>query len=345
MKLLIITDNNVWGGSEVLWHQLTHRPNLDCTVWSPHGLGWLPAGLKTINPQPSWLDRLRKHNPSVQLSKPFNYDAVLYVMCFFSESLAALLVEQTRRMIRRGIPLTVLVQAASELPQYMLSGKIRAQLAAQADRMQWVFVSRANAAAVYSQVPEIQSQHIVYNLPFRVLEPQPAALNGPWACVGRLHCESKGVDQLIKAFTGFPVTLDLFGDGPDEAELRRQAEITGSNVRFCGRTTDINAVWRTHPVLVLGSRIEGTPLSLIEAGLCGRPAVVTRVGGNPEVVGAGAGVVTESNPTALRAGLEEMLSWQSEWSDMGACLRQRCLELVAQDPLGKMEKILAASVR
>jgi glycosyltransferase involved in cell wall biosynthesis len=57
-----------------------------------------------------------------------------------------------------------------------------------------------------------------------------------------------------------------------------------ANVSFLGRRDDIEDVWSQHQALVLASRFEGMPLVLVEAMLCGRPGIVTDVGGNRELV-------------------------------------------------------------
>ena len=55
------------------------------------------------------------------------------------------------------------------------------------------------------------------------------------------------------------------------------------NVHFRGHVNDIRAIWEQNHLLVLPSRYEGLPLALVEAMWCGRPAVVTDVGGNAEL--------------------------------------------------------------
>lgn len=57
-----------------------------------------------------------------------------------------------------------------------------------------------------------------------------------------------------------------------------------ANVRFLGWRSDVETVYAASDLAVLTSDNEGMPVSLIEAALCGVPAVSTRVGSVGEVV-------------------------------------------------------------
>jgi glycosyltransferase involved in cell wall biosynthesis len=67
----------------------------------------------------------------------------------------------------------------------------------------------------------------------------------------------------------------------------------------------MEAVYGDLDVVVNCSRNEGTPVALIEAMAAGRPVVATQVGGNPDLLGAGArGVlVPPADPQALAAAI------------------------------------------
>jgi glycosyltransferase involved in cell wall biosynthesis len=76
------------------------------------------------------------------------------------------------------------------------------------------------------------------------------------------------------------------GQGPLEAELRADLAAIGLGDRFAmlGYHADPPAVLAGADVFTLSSVHEGLPISLLEAMALGLPAVVTRVGGNAEVV-------------------------------------------------------------
>jgi glycosyltransferase involved in cell wall biosynthesis len=96
--------------------------------------------------------------------------------------------------------------------------------------------------------------------------------------LGRFSSE-KGFDLLLDAWAEiadrFPDwSLDLYGDGADEDELREQcARLALTTVRFRGRTADVPGVLRAASVYALASRHEGMPVVLTEALEFGVPCV------------------------------------------------------------------------
>jgi glycosyltransferase involved in cell wall biosynthesis len=103
-------------------------------------------------------------------------------------------------------------------------------------------------------------------------------------------------------------------------------------VELVGHVSDIRALWAENHLLVLASRLEGTPLALVEAMLCGRPAVVTDVGGNTEWVDDGqTGWVAEAGSARhVGAALERAWSAAAEWETVGR--RAREIALAQYDP-------------
>ena len=134
-------------------------------------------------------------------------------------------------------------------------------------------------------------------------EPEPA-LRAEWevpvdapliGSIGRFD-PIKGYDVVLAAFAKLlaawpdasprPVLI-LAGDGPERAALEKQAsalDIAGQ-VRFTGWRSDVVQMLRTFALFTLGSRSEGTSISLLEAMSTGCPPVVTAVGGNAAVLG------------------------------------------------------------
>lgn len=107
------------------------------------------------------------------------------------------------------------------------------------------------------------------------------------AFVGRLIPE-KGISAIIEAsrtseISNRHVVFALAGDGPLADEVKA-AE--GPNLCWMGRLgkDDVSALLQQSDALCLPSRSEGFSTTLLEAGACGCPAVVTDIGGARELI-------------------------------------------------------------
>jgi glycosyltransferase involved in cell wall biosynthesis len=208
-------------------------------------------------------------------------------------------------------------------------------------------VSRSNLDLLRLQVGEpLLNGEVVWN-PWNVSSDRTPAWpdeTAGWrlACVARLDPAAKGQDLLLRILArpewrDVPIELNLFGTGDYELCLRRMVGMLGlNNVQFRGHVNDIRAIWEQNRMLILPSRYEGLPLSLVEAMWCGRPAVVTDVGGNAELcVDGETGFVA---PAATLSSFNETLrrAWERrrEWRELGQAARARVENLVPKDPVG-----------
>jgi glycosyltransferase involved in cell wall biosynthesis len=129
--------------------------------------------------------------------------------------------------------------------------------------------------------------------------------------------EIKGHRHLIQAMAqlraaGVPAKLDVVGDGLLRRELQTQAHELGvhPHVEFHGVLSRacVAAMMGTADIFVLPSLWETQGCALIEAMTCGCPSVATDVGGVPEVLNSGAGVlVAPGSSDALVGGIVEVL--------------------------------------
>jgi glycosyltransferase involved in cell wall biosynthesis len=125
----------------------------------------------------------------------------------------------------------------------------------------------------------------------------------------------KGLDVFLKAAAELTATrpetrFALFGSGPESAALQALAHDLGLNgaVSFPGHVPARDALARLG-VFVLSSHMENAPLALLEAMTAGVPVVASRVGGVPELVPAGTGLlVAPGDPAALAAAIERLLA-------------------------------------
>ena len=253
-----------------------------------------------------------------------------------------------------GIPYVIIVQCNSEIWWF---GELIGEAVASYSAARSVFcVSHSNLDLLRLQLGEPLLNAEVARNPYKVsTEPPPAwpDESGGWrlACVARINPAAKGQDLLLQTLAlpqwrDRPVELNLFGSGSDELPLRRMAGLLKlNNVNFRGRVADIRAVWEQNHLLVLPSRYEGLPLALVEAMWCGRPAVVTDVGGNTELCCDGeTGFVA---PAATLSSFSQTLqrAWErrSEWPVLGRAARIVAESQIPTDPIALFCQRLKAS--
>jgi len=130
--------------------------------------------------------------------------------------------------------------------------------------------------------------------------------------VGRL-IRAKGADVFLRALAELcDVTFQaaLIGDGPERVALERLSNELGlaAFVRFYGAMPNARQYFRAFDVFALTSRTEGTPIVLFEAMAANIPVVGTAVGGVPDVLGAGAGLLVSSDDAkSISGALARML--------------------------------------
>ena len=164
------------------------------------------------------------------------------------------------------------------------------------------FVSEANLALTRLQlVTPLLNGRVIrnpFNVRYSARPPWPAGSESELslACVARVDVGTKRHDLILQVLA-LPrwrergVKLSIVGEGQNLRTVRRlAAELGLTNVQFAGHVTDIDGIWSTHHALVLPSMNEGMPVVVVEAMLCGRPCIVTDVGGNRELVRDGLAV-------------------------------------------------------
>lgn len=217
------------------------------------------------------------------------------------------------------------------------------------------FVSEHNRRLTEDQNGETLVNAVVVRNPFIVGGGGPVAWPGGeserlrLACVARLYLLDKGQDILLRVLAreqwkARPLHVSFYGQGINrEGLLLLAARLGVGNVSFEGQTADVAGVWKTHHALVLPSRAEGLPLSLVEAMMCGRPGIVTHVGGCAEVVeDRVTGFLAAPTEDSLDAALEEAWTRRGELASMGRLASERIRGLVPPDPAAAFADALLA---
>src|SRR6266436_3945223 len=350
---IISTCPEAWGGSEELWSgaacvlaERGHRVSafktaLDETHPRIHQLKSLSCTVRNLRRIPalqplitrvqllSLAARLMAHRPDlVVISQGDNYDGLHFgYVC---------------RKLR--IPYALVSQkAADHFWPPDKSRQYRREVFEGAARC--FFVSQHNRRLTEDQIgAALTNAEVVRN-------PYLAPIDGPlpWpgredeclqlACVARLYLLDKGQDILLRVLArekwkGRALHVSFFGQGINAESLADLVARLGLlKVSFEGQTGDVPGIWKNHHLLVLPSRAEGLPLSLVEAMMCGRPSVVTKVGGNAEVVQDGVtGFLAAPDEDSIDAALEQAWARRGELRQMGECAALRIRELVPANP-------------
>jgi glycosyltransferase involved in cell wall biosynthesis len=224
-----------------------------------------------------------------------------------------------------------------------------------------ICVSRQNASLLERQLALGLSNVVVWPNPVRTRLSEPLAwpVNSDGvvrlATVARFETLHKCQDHTLEALAS-PAWrrrnwhLSLFGSGPDEGYLRGLVRHYGleGRVSLPGYVRDFRDIWANHHLHILNSHSEGLALALIESMFCGRPAVVTRAGGNPELVRDGIdGFVSPGmHPEIIAETLERAWAGREQWRQMGAAAFERASGWVPADLAARLlETILSCSSR
>jgi glycosyltransferase involved in cell wall biosynthesis len=157
-------------------------------------------------------------------------------------------------------------------------------------------------------------------LVINMLPPKDESLKSFGLSASRLQCAFIGRITQIKRPDRFldvvsevkkrGVDLDFFmaGDGELLEGCRKRISKQDLPVTVLGWQSDIQKVLSAADIVVLTSDNEGTPLSLIQAGMAGLPVVTTNVGSVPEVVLDGVtGIVTTLGVQEIADALEKLV--------------------------------------
>jgi glycosyltransferase involved in cell wall biosynthesis len=356
-----------WGGSEELWSQaalrlnksgkqviasLSYWPVLAPKVVELRNQG-IPLSFRQVSSR-SLLNRIKqkvlfrgKDMEAIKWLSEHKPDLVVISQGDNIEGLGWM--ENCREL---NLPYAVIVQANNDSwwpPQELGARMAQAYLGAKK-----VFcVSQHNLELLQCQVGESLNNAIVVWNPYNVDASQ--IIGWPQesdvlklACVARLEPFAKGQDILLRVlgkqrWRDRPIELTLYGSGPFESCLRRLAKrLKLQNVKFFGHTNNVSDIWANNHLLVLPSRYEGTPLALVEAMWCGRPAIVTDVGGNSELCLDGETGFVAQAPTMklFDDALERAWTNKNLLQAMGGLARNRAEKIIPTDPIREFCDVL-----
>jgi glycosyltransferase involved in cell wall biosynthesis len=262
-------------------------------------------------------------------------------------------IEIAEMCIAKGWPFVILTH--SSLPDWWPPSEVAARARkALASARRCFFVSENNRVLLEKQVghyfdnAEVVRNPLVLKIDSAIRWPEL----GPelrMACVARLSHE-KGQDIVLEALAtsdwrARQWRLTFYGEGPTRDVLERLVERLKlrDRVLFAGHV-EPEQIWRENDILVLPSRCEGMPLTLVEAMFCGRPVVATNVGGVSELVqnGVTGFIAAAAVVECFREALERMWLQRARLQGYGEMAAASVRKFLPDDPVRVFaEKLLA----
>jgi len=301
--------------------------------------GEIALGLKLTKPKPedfsNYINILKAQQPSlVIISQGINFDGLkLAYQCMLLH-----------------IPYAVIAQKAVDFywphkddRAFMLKALLKAE--------KNYFVSHHNLRLTEEQFGRrLPNGQVIFN-PVKLsgnLVPFPASTTTyKLACLGRLFLLDKGQDLLIRILSeqkwrDRPVTISFIGKGTDENALKDMAALLNvTNVEFKGQIDDIENMWKDYHALVLPSRSEGLPLSMVEAMAAGRPVIISNAGGNTELVHEGVtGFIGYPNEESFGDAMERAWEKREDWEQIGKAGAKYVTENVPKSPETDFAKLI-----
>jgi glycosyltransferase involved in cell wall biosynthesis len=220
------------------------------------------------------------------------------------------------------------------------------------------FVSKQNCLEFQRKIMIPMTDSIVVKNPVNLtdwaVQPWPKTEAVSMAIVARLDVHHKGHDLLLAVlqqpqWEGRIYKLHIYGIGPHEAYLKELIQFyrLENKVELMGHCSNIKSIWQQNQILLLPSRTEGLPLTIVEAMLCGRVVVSTNVGDSAILIEDGiTGWVAES-PTLEHIGAAMERAWQARvnWQQAGAKAYERAKEFVDPAPGKTLFNILQQSLQ
>lgn len=200
------------------------------------------------------------------------------------------LLGECEQVVATGVPLVLVEHLIADDYSLADGDDGRRKAAVYRDAARIVYVAERNRRTLSSWVGDKRRTAVVtHGIDLTRFTPAPFREHAKplrAVCVARLAMRHKGLDTLIEtaALAAGAVEIDLIGDGPARDELVALAESRGVPFRLRGAVRDVAAALHDYDAFVLLSRYEGKPTAIAEAMASGLPCVVTDVGGQPEIV-------------------------------------------------------------
>lgn len=196
-------------------------------------------------------------------------------------------------------------------------------------REQWIPANKILTVANGIDLGRIDSAPAINLEQYRLQEGAPL-----WCVVGRLN-EAKGHSDLLEALAlyrdeGHAFSCVFVGEGELQASIEAQISQLklGDRVKLLGWHPSAIGFIKSADALLMPSRWEGLPMTLLESMAAGTPVVATSVGGIPDVISDGVNglLYPAGDAKALMAALHRLQYTEGLANSMAAHAEQHARE-------------------
>ncbi len=356
-----------WGGSEELWadmakealangHRVMHV-SYDCGKVHPKMQALIQKGLISYK-RPSYIEKsdkklmqlfdkginfLKKRmNKSLEKIFSHNPDIVLYNGTCYSIAEEKKLLQ----LLKKNSTNFFILGHFNDEVGWNLTNTSRKEIRQDYDISKKVFfISNRNLENAKRQLACAIHHALVVRNPVNISSTEairyPASPVIQMAMVGNLRIIHKGQDITFevlssKEWQSRSWHLNVYGSGEDEAYLKELASFYKLNNRisFHGKVNDIRKVWEHNHILLMPSHMEGMPLAIVEAMICGRPCVATDVGGIKEWVEEDRSgfIAAAATVSSFGKALEKAWTHKDDWQKTGIYAHNRAMSLYDPHP-------------
>lgn len=361
-KVLFITENVSWGGSELLWTQSVielSKMGFSTSVCIHEKLK-LPKELTSLQKKDD-IKIIRFGNDKLSFSKRIANRFLPYHKRFKLTNLREAYILQFNPdllIINQGfnfngidimsfafqnkLNYVTISHAVNEglWPNVILRKKM--QLGFKNSIMNY-FVSNDNLRATQNQLGTILDNTEIVRNPFNVDFKNeldfPQSDNFTLAFVGRYDFYAKGQDVVLEVLSDEKwknrnLIVNFYGEGNDLENLNDLVQMYQLKNVIIHSHTSTEEIWKTNQGLILTSRFEGLPIVIVEAMLCKRFVIVTNVSGNSEfVIDNETGFIAAApRPEYVDEALERAWQKRLDWKEMGIKARQEIVTQIPENP-------------
>lgn len=225
-----------------------------------------------------------------------------------------------------------------------------------ADKMIRLFSGAKRFWAVSRHNLELLQTQLAYQIPRARIARNPFLVHGPptpmsegfgdsslvrFAIPARLHPRTKGHDILMRVLSHEKWkkrnwVVSIYGTGACRERLQALASMLGldDRVYFCGQTMDIKTLWNNNHALLVPSRHEGLPLTVVEAMWLGRVVIAQPAGGIAELLNDGqTGFLAEGiGEKFFDEVMERAWSQRSRWNDIAKAASEHIRTIIPPHP-------------